>query len=114
MELQALALLHLIVQSNPSGHCTLPHGLLAEHSIWQVRSLSSHDVHGLGQLLAVGCSTQYPLSQVRPSVQSLSLLHANSLECRLTKQLVIASGASQPIARTTTAAAGFLICLPRS
>jgi hypothetical protein len=108
---QALALLHRIVHANPSGHCTLPHGLLAVQSIRQVISESSHDVHGNGQSLMR--STQYPRSQVRVvSLQSLSLVHASSLECRSTEQLVVDSSPSPMIATTRTTAAGFITDLP--
>jgi hypothetical protein len=55
---QALALLHRIVQANPSGHCTFPHGWLAVHSIRQVMSVRSHESHGPGQPLSR--ATQYP------------------------------------------------------
>jgi hypothetical protein len=104
---QALALLHRIVQANPNGHCTLPHGLLAVQSIRQVISVKSHELHGLGQLLT--CVTQYPRSQVRvSSLQSLSMVHANSLECRSTEQLVVDSGPSPMIATARTTAAAFI------
>jgi hypothetical protein len=82
----ALALLHSIVQSYPSGHWTLPHGLAALHSILQVRLSGSQDVHGLGQSLTR--STQYPRSQVRLSWQSALVSHASASERRLTVQLV--------------------------
>jgi hypothetical protein len=105
---QELALLHLIVQSNPNGHCTLPHGRPALQVIWQVPFDRSQDVQGLGQLL-LARSTQYPWSQVRVvSLQSLSLVHANSLECRSTEQVVAGSAPSPISARTRKIAAGFI------
>jgi hypothetical protein len=58
MVAQASALLQLIVQSNPSGHCTLPHGLPELQLISHVMLVRSQDVHGLGQPFVR--STQYP------------------------------------------------------
>jgi hypothetical protein len=108
---QALALLHRIVQSNPSGHCTLPHGLPVLQLISHVMLLRSHDVHGLGQSSVR--STQYPRSQVRVlSAQSPSVVHANSLECRLTEQ--VDSVPSPTRAMATTTATGFITDLPGS
>lgn len=66
-------LVHRTVQSRPGGHCTLPHGLPALHSIRQLWA-SSHDVHGLGQLLPLlPLSMQNPWSQNRPGAHWLAL-----------------------------------------
>jgi hypothetical protein len=71
---QALALVHRIVQSYPSGQATLPHGRPELHSIRQVLSWTSHDVHGLGQ--ASNRGTQYPRSHVRLASHSSLPRHA--------------------------------------
>jgi hypothetical protein len=113
MVAQASALLHLIVQANPSGHCRLPHGRPALHTMSQVSSSRSHDVHGLGQLFALARCTQYPRSQVRVmSLQSSSLVHAKSLDWRSTEQLVVDSCPSATPVRTTSTWAARITDLP--
>jgi hypothetical protein len=52
-------LLHRMVQSQPIGHCTLPHGLLAVQSIRQLMSVASQLAHCAGQP-AVAATTQNP------------------------------------------------------
>jgi hypothetical protein len=72
MDGHAPALEQLMSHSYPAGHCTLPQLWLPVQSIWQVLSTTSHDVQAAGH----GSGTQYPLSQVRPSLHWPSLPHA--------------------------------------
>lgn len=84
MSPQAFMLLQLIVQSKPAGHWTAPHGEVSLQSTRHVRASRSHAVHGLGHV----ADTQYPSLQLRPSSQSLSVLHAKPSDRRFTRQLV--------------------------
>jgi hypothetical protein len=70
MSLQAPALLHRTVHSNPSGHSTEPHGWLALHSIRHVRCPGLQELHTLGHWPWPWPSTQNPWSQIRPPSQS--------------------------------------------
>jgi hypothetical protein len=95
MSPQAPMSLQVIVQSKPAGHWTAPHGWAPLQSTRHVRALRSHAVHGLGQ----EADTQYPLSQIRLSSQSPSVLHAKPSDRRFTRQLVADSHAIPNIAR---------------
>jgi hypothetical protein len=55
----AAALLQRMLQAQPIGHCTLPHGLFAVQSIRQLMSTASQLEHCAGQP-AVAATTQNP------------------------------------------------------
>lgn len=76
MSLQAPALLHRTVHSNPSGHWTSPHGRFPVQSIRQVRWFKLHELQTPGHGSWTWSSTQNPPSQTRPLSQSFFLVHA--------------------------------------
>jgi hypothetical protein len=108
--LQALGLLHLIVQLKPGGHMMSPHALLELQSIRQVLSVRLQDVHTLGQARG----TQYPRSQARSPAQSPSTSQVKPSDRRVTRQLVVDSDPSPMSTRSPRITDAFITDLPGS